>query len=87
VVRGDDAFRDPDRAVDAYATAWAVCHHLLKVRKSAFVNYLRELAVKQPLDEDSPETRLDEFRAAFGDPAAVEEAVMKAMARLASGPR
>jgi hypothetical protein len=87
VVRGDDAFRDPDRAVDAYATAWAVCHHLLKVRKSAFVNYLRELAVKQPLDEDSPETRLDEFRAAFGDPAAVEEAVMKAMARLASRPR
>ena len=86
VVRGDEAFRDPNRAIDAYATAWAVCHHLLQVRKQDFVDYLRVLAEKQPLDDDSPDQRLAEFEAAFGDPAVIEEAVLKAMARLASRP-
>ena len=87
MVRSDEAFRDPDRAVDSYATAWAVCHHLLQVRKAAFVDYLRGLAAKQPLDEDSPQTRLREFQAAFGPPEEVERDVFKAMARLASRAR
>ena len=52
-----------------------------------FVAYLRSLAVKQPLSEDSPEARLREFQAIFGDPAAVEQQVIKAAARLATGLR
>jgi hypothetical protein len=86
MVRGDEAFREPNRAVDSYATAWAVCHHLLRVKKGAFVEYLRGLAAKKPLDEDSAEERLAEFRAAFGDPVDVEQAVFKGLARLASHP-
>jgi len=84
VVRGDDLFRDADSAIDAYATAWATVHHLLQTRKQAFVGYLELLAAKRPLADDPPERRLDEFRAAFGDPAAVEAEVVRAMARLAS---
>lgn len=86
MIRDDEAFRDPDRAVDCYATAWAVCHHLLQVHKPEFVAYLRGLAEKQPLDDDSADQRLAAFEAAFGDPAAVERGVVAAMARLASRP-
>jgi hypothetical protein len=84
LVRDDEALRRPETALDAYATAWAVTHHLLQSRREAFVTYLGGLAGKPPLAEDSPEQRLQEFRTAFGDPAAVEEQAFKAAARLAS---
>ncbi|MFM1902875.1 MAG: hypothetical protein RLZZ440_775 [Planctomycetota bacterium] len=87
IVGDDAAFRSPDQALDCYATAWAVCHHLLQTRKSEFVDYLRDLGTGQPLDEDTPAERLEAFRAAFGDPAAVEQAVVRSMARLAARPR
>lgn len=84
VVADDGRFRDADGPLDAYATAWAVTRYLLDTRKRQFVDYLRVQAAKQPLAEDSPETRLREFEAAFGvSPAALEEEVVKAMARLA----
>jgi hypothetical protein len=84
ILADDERFRQPDAALDAYAAAWAVTHHLLQTRKQAFIGYLRVLAAKPPLANDSPETRLREFRAAFGEPADVEQAVVKAAARLAS---
>jgi hypothetical protein len=86
VVRDDEAFRGPDLAGDSYATAWALCHHLLQTRKPQFVGYLQGLAMKLPLEEDTPEQRLEAFRAAFGEPADVEQAVVRSMARLASRP-
>ncbi len=84
IVRADDAFRNPDAALDAYATAWATTHHLLQSRKAEFVAYIGRLAAKRPLQEDSPEERMAEFRAAFGDPGTVERDVFEAAARLAS---
>jgi len=83
LVRDDEPLRRPETAVDAYATAWAVTHHLLQTRKADFVGYLRVLATKQPLAEDSPRSRLEEFRAAFGEPDEVEARAFKAAARLA----
>lgn len=87
IVADDERFRQPDSALDAYAAGWAVTHHLLQTKKQAFVGYLRLLSAKPPLAEDSPETRLEEFRAAFGEPADVEQAAFKAAARLATRPR
>jgi hypothetical protein len=87
ILADDERFRQPDAALDAYAAAWAVTHHLLQTRKQAFIGYLRVLAAKPPLADDSPETRLREFRAAFGEPADVEQAVVKAASRLASRAR
>ena len=87
IIRAADSFRNPDTALDSYAAAWALCHHLLQMRKGEFVEYLQVLAAKQPLVADSPTERLEEFQAAFGDPGAVEQAVMKTAARLASRPR
>ncbi len=87
IVRDDEPFRQPDTALDAYAAAWALAHHLLQTRKPEFVAYLRSLAAKQPLAEHSPEARLRDFQAVFGDPAVVEQQVIKAAARLATGLR
>jgi hypothetical protein len=84
IVRDDEPFRQADTALDAYAAAWALSHHLLQTRKAEFVAYLRSLAAKQPLAEDSPEARLRAFQTAFGDPATVEQQVIKASARLAT---
>lgn len=85
IVAADDRFRAADGAVDAYATAWAVTRHLVETRRRQFVAYLRTQAAKEPLAEDSPAQRLRDFEDAFGaSPAAIENEVVKAMARLAS---
>jgi len=83
VVLADDDFRRPDTAIDAYARAWALTYFLVQTRKTAFVDYLRMLAEKEPLADDSPGQREREFTAAFGDtPAEIEEVMMRFMARV-----
>ncbi|MGI9178582.1 MAG: DUF1570 domain-containing protein [Pirellulales bacterium] len=85
LVAADDRFRAADGALDAYATAWALTRHLVETRKPQFIAYLRTQAAKQPLADDSPAQRLRDFEDAFGvSPAAIEDEVVKAMARLAS---
>lgn len=85
IVSSDDPFRGAEGAVDAYAAAWALVRHLLETRRADFIGYLRVLAAKQPLADDAPRQRLAEFEAAFGaPPAAFEDAIVKALARLAA---
>ena len=82
-MRGDEAFRGVDSALDAYAGAWAATAFLIQTRKPAFVEYLRTLSRKEPLVEDDADRRLAEFTAAFGAaPSALEEPIMKFVARL-----
>ena len=76
IIADDELFRQPDTALDAYATAWALTHYLLHSRKDELAAYLRTLAAKRPLADDSAEARLEAFRAAFGEPAAVEQQVL-----------
>lgn len=87
IIADDDLFRQPDTALDAYAAAWALTHHLLHSRKAQFAAYLRGLADKRPLADDSPAARRKAFRDAFGEPEAVEQQVFKLAARLATPPR
>jgi len=87
IIADDELFRGPDTALDAYATAWALTHHLMHGRKADFAAYLRRLATKRALGDDSPDVRREEFRAAFGEPAAVEQQVFKMAARLATAGR
>ncbi len=87
IIAGDEPFRQAASALDAYAAAWALTHHLLQTRKRDFIAYQKSLGQKLPFAEDPAETRLQEFRDAFGDPREVEQAVYKAAARLASRSR
>ena len=63
----DDLLREAETAADAYATAWAYTYFLIKTRRKAYVEYLRGLSTKTPLVWDTPEQRLADFRAAFGE--------------------
>ncbi|MEI6241024.1 MAG: DUF1570 domain-containing protein [Planctomycetia bacterium] len=83
IVRSDESFRTTDEALDAYAGAWAATAFLVQTRKASFIDYLRTLAEKEPLVEDDADRRLQEFTAAFGaEPAALEDAIVKFVARL-----
>jgi len=87
IITADDRFRAADGPLDAYAAAWALTRHLIDARKRQFVAYLRDQADRPPLAADSADRRLRDFEAAFGvSPAAIEEEVVRAMARLASRP-
>jgi hypothetical protein len=88
IVLGDEPFRNPDEALDAYSRAWALTFFLIQTRKAAFIDYLRTIARKEPLADDSPEERLRDFTTAFGaTPAALEEQVLKHLTRLRPGAR
>jgi len=88
IVLGDEPFRRPDEALDAYSRAWALTFFLIQTRRAAFVDYLRTIARKEPLADDSEEERLAEFTAAFGaSPAALEEPLMRFMTKLRPSPR
>lgn len=79
----DEVFRGAEGAADAYARAWAVTFFLMQTRRAAFVDYLRTIARKEPLADDSTEERLRDFTAAFGDaPAALEEPLVRFLSRL-----
>jgi len=82
MIRDDGRFRDPDTAVDAYATAWALTWFLMETRRDAFVNYVAGLAAKLPLTDYGADARLRDFAAAFGAPADLEAAFLKHMDRV-----
>jgi hypothetical protein len=83
IVLGDEPFRRPDEAIDAYSRAWALTFFLMQTRKAAFTGYLRTIARKEPLTDDSQEERLRDFKDAFGaSPQDLEEPLFKYMTRL-----
>ena len=85
IVADDAAFRAAQTGLDAYARAWALTHFLMTTERDAFAAYLGAIAAKPPCGADSATRRLEEFEAAFGKtPDAIEDAVHRAMARLAS---
>ena len=67
MIMSDQRLRDPEAAIDAYAEAWAFNHFLLNRRSQEYVAYLAEMSTKKPLIEDSPETRLADFKKFLGD--------------------
>jgi len=81
LIRDDKRFHDASQATEAYAEAWAVTHFLLTQRRKDYVAYLRTLSKKEPLRNDSPKTRIDEFREAFGDLKQLDADFLKFMAK------
>ena len=67
LLQSDARFTDAERAGDAYAEAWALSYFLIKTKKDAYVDYLNRIAAKPRLTWDKPESRLADFKAAFGD--------------------
>jgi hypothetical protein len=67
LISTDDRFRDTSRALDAYAESWALTYFLLERYRDQYVEYLDSLSEKKPLFYDNEETRLQEFKEAFGE--------------------
>lgn len=67
LISEDNRLRQQDSALDAYAEAWALNHFLLTRRSKDYVKYLEHLAAKKPLEIDTKEQRLSEFKDYFGD--------------------
>jgi hypothetical protein len=88
LIEGDEVFRKPGAAIDAYAQAWALTAFLIQTKKQDFVRYLQALASKRPFADDSPELRRRDFAAAFGAPdGELEEQVAAFVARLRTDQR
>lgn len=82
LLRDSQRLRDPRTAVDAYADAWALNYYLIKYEPKAYTAYMKSLAEKRPLIENTPEDRLAEFRTHFGDLRKLEQEFLKQMSRL-----
>jgi hypothetical protein len=70
----DKRFRDPAKAADAYAEAWALNYFLLRTRWQAYVKYLKALAEQTPLVELTAAERIEQFKRFFGEDLAALEA-------------
>lgn len=83
LIRDDQRFRDTKEGIDAYAETWALTYFLLRRYPERYVAYLERLSAKKPLFWDDAETRLSEFRQAFGeDLEALDAELVRQMSRL-----
>ncbi len=78
----DTRFRDAKQAADAYAEAWALNYFLRQKRSKQYDDYLKKLAEKDALLWDKPETRLAQFKEAFGDIEQLDEEFLRTMSKL-----
>lgn len=67
LVVDDKRFRDARGAIAAYGEAWAMNHFLMQRRTKDYVAYLKLVAAKPPAQMQTPQERLREFTAAFGE--------------------
>ena len=67
LIRNDARLTDPETAEDAYAESWALTYFLIRKKAAPYVQFLQFLAAKRPLDYPTPEQRIAEFVAIFGD--------------------
>jgi len=67
LLRANTRMQNSQTAVDAYAEAWALNYFLINAKPKQYQAYIETMAAKKPLVSTSPEERLAEFRAAFGD--------------------
>ena len=67
LVSDDKRLRDPRQGPEAYAESWALNYFLIRQKPKEYLAYMELMAAKKPLVPDTPEERLEEFKAAFGD--------------------
>ncbi len=67
LIGNDQRLTTAETAADAYAEAWALTYFLIKNRRAQYAEYLHNLSQKKPLIWNTPQERLAEFKAVFGD--------------------
>ncbi|MEI8380810.1 MAG: DUF1570 domain-containing protein [Planctomycetota bacterium] len=64
-IRNDTLFKKS--ALDAYSQAWALSFYLAESRQVEFASYLKKVAGRNPLEPYDEESRLKDFKSAFGN--------------------
>jgi hypothetical protein len=83
LIRDNSSFQNLETAKDAYTEAWALTYFLLQQKSRMFMSYLDRLREKPPLVYASPETRIEDFRQAFGgDLEQLEQEFLRYVSRL-----
>lgn len=77
----DKRFLEAATSLDAYAEAWALTYFLAKQYPRQYLSYTKMLSAKKPMLWDDPQTRLQEFREAFGEPEAIDREFLRFMSR------
>lgn len=77
LIATNERFAKADEIPRSYPEAWALSYFLLKQQPAKYVDYLRVIQAKPLLQWDSPEERIADFRAVFGDPVAVQQQVRR----------
>lgn len=67
LISSSDRLQKQETAIDAYAESWALVHFLINRRSKKFAAYMKHLATKKALEQDTPQQRLDDFKKFFGD--------------------
>lgn len=81
LIRSDDSFLKADQSRAAYAESWALTFYLLRARREEAVTFLKTIQLKPRLIADSPDDRVRDFQAAFGDVEVLERDWKKWMSR------
>lgn len=90
LIASDERLRNPRTAADAYADAWALNYFLIKRHGDEYVEYVKTMAAKNPLegpserlsDKEKASQRLDEFIEHFGELEDLERDFLRTMSRL-----
>jgi hypothetical protein len=82
LVSSHERLHDAKLFRDAYAEAWALNYFLLRQRPKQYLQYVKMLSEKKELMTDTPDTRLREFREAFGDLDALDADFVRQMRKL-----
>jgi hypothetical protein len=82
LLRDDARFLDPKQSLNAYAEAWALTYFLIRQHPKQYVAYLAVLSKKKPHVQDDAETRINEFRRAFGELGAVDTEFLRYIGRV-----
>lgn len=67
LIGSDARFQTPETQLDAYSEGWALSYFLIRTKPRQYSAWLKKIAVKTPLDFDSPQERLALFRSEFGE--------------------
>ena len=67
LIKDDERLVNAETAGDAYAEAWALTYFLIKTQRKKYMEYLKLISAKPPLQFATPEQRLEEFRSIFGE--------------------
>ncbi len=78
----DKQYQSRNAVLNAYAESWCLTFYLMKHKHDEFNDYVKMLAAKQPLFEDTPEERREQFEHYFGTLPSLDQEFLRQTSKL-----